>query len=564
MTACSDRSASRAADIVVVQPVAAGHLAIGTNLDGLAYWSPALPVIDLVKASGQWLPQSDATYDTGEPVPRDARGWVTALPPGANYRRVHLNVLHNNPAAPPAARYVVLYSGRGTLSVATTGGAQVVENRPGRLLVQSAQDGTLSIDITTIDPADPLRDVHLIREDLLPRYEAGETFNPAFVEKIRPFHTLRFMDWMNTNTIFDKAGAPITSEIGQRRAPQLDWADRSRPETMRWADGSRGVPVEALVELANRTGAEPWFNMPINASDDYVRGFATYVRDHLDGRRRIHVELSNEVWNFSFPQARYSERRAHETLGADVKWMEWYGKRTAEVGAIWNTVFGEAVRHDGNNPRGDPGRVLVVYNTQFGWQGLEDLGLNTEHWVDSAGNHVRASDYFDEYAITGYYDGTMNTPAVAGTVMSWWRDSDGGYGRAIAALRNRIATFNAPYYVYHARKAAENGLRLVTYESGFGEYTPPSQHQNQAYTTFLANLQRRPEFHELETANYTAFKAAGGSLYMNFGIIGTPGKWGNWSALEGVDQKTSPRYQALIDWIAANPADGPHAAVAER
>jgi hypothetical protein len=558
--ACEDSSFPYAAGDSAIQPVDAGHLAIGTNLDGLAYWSPALPVIDLVKASGHWLPQSDTVYDTGEAIPRNARGWVTALPPGANYRRIHLNVLQDNPAAPPATRYVVLYSGRGALSVPGTGGAQVLQSRPGRLLVRSAQDGTLSIDITAIDPADPLRDLHLVREDLLSRYEAGETFNPAFVDKLKPFHALRFMDWMNTNTIFDKFGKPITSETGQRRAPLLDWADRRRVEDMRWADGSRGVPVEALVELVSRTGAEPWFNMPINASDDYVRGFATYVRDLLTDGRRIHVELSNEVWNFSFPQARYAETRAREVFGSEAKWMEWYGKRTAEIGVIWNTVFGEAVRRGA----GGPGRILVVYNTQFGWQGLEDLGLNTSHWVDTAGHHIRASDYFDEYAITGYYDGTMNTEAAVPTVMGWWHDRDGGYGRAITVLRDRIANFNAPYYRYHAGKAARHGLRLVTYEGGFGESTPPSQHQNPAYTRFLAELQRRPEIHELETANYTAFKAAGGSLYMNFGIIGTPSKWGSWSALASVDQKTSPRYQALVDWIAANPKAEPGPVLAAR
>lgn len=557
MTACGNGAASLAPDNASSRPVDAGKLAIGTNLDGLAYWSPALPVIDLVKASGRWLPQTDASYDTGEAVPHDTHGWVTALPPGAGYRRVHLNLLHDNPAAPPGARYVVLYSGRGTLVVPGTGGARAIDSRPGWMLVQPAEDGTLSIAMTATDPTDPVRDVHVIREDLLPRYKAGETFNPAYVDKIRPFHALRFMDWMNTNTIFDKTGAPVVSETAQRHAPLLDWADRSRPDDMRWGEGSRGVPVEAMVELVNRTGAEPWFNMPVNASDDYVRGFATYVRDHLQGNRRIHVEFSNEVWNFSFPQARYAETRAREDLGPDVKWMEWYGKRAAEIGMIWNGVFGEAVRHE--NARDDRGRVLVVFNTQFGWQGLEDLGLDTVHWRDGSGRHVRASDYFDEYAITGYYDGTMNTPQVVDTVMGWWHDEDGGYGRAVAALRNRIQTFNAPYYVYHAGKAARHGLRLVTYESGFGEYTPPSEHQNEAYTTFLARLQRRPEFHELETANYTAFKAAGGSLYMNFGIIATPSKWGNWAALESVDQKTSPRYQALIDWISANPstiADG--------
>ena len=30
---------------------------LGTNLDGLAYWSTALPTIDLVKSAGNWIPQ---------------------------------------------------------------------------------------------------------------------------------------------------------------------------------------------------------------------------------------------------------------------------------------------------------------------------------------------------------------------------------------------------------------------------------------------------------------------------------------------------------------------------
>ncbi len=556
-TSCSDKLFSAIADEHDTSaPVAAGSLAIGTNLDGLAYWSPALPTIDLIRSADHWLPQNDAEYNTGERVSLDSHGWVKMLPgtnSPARYTRVNLNVLHDNPAAPADARYVVLYSGRGSLRLVEIGGAKVIESSPGRMLVTPTSNGSLYLQITATDPSgtgDHIRDLHVVREDLLPKFKAGETFNPAFVEKIRPFHTLRFMDWMNTNVMFDRAGKPITQESLQRSAALIDWADRARPDDMRWGDQSRGLPVEALVELANRTGAEPWFNMPTNASDDYVRGFATYVRDNLRRDRRIHVEFSNEVWNFVFPQSRYAAARAVDELGPDVKWMEWYGKRAAQVGMIWNRVFGEPVKRGAG---ADPGRVLVVYNTQFGWKGLEQLGLDTEHWRDAKGAHIRASDYFDEYAITGYYDGTMNTDASVKTVTGWWRDPDGGYGRAIAALHERIATFNAPYYVYHAGQAGKRGLRLVSYESGFGEYTPISQHNNQAYTDFLAKLQRRPEFHGLEMANYTAFKNAGGSLYMNFGIISTPGKWGNWSALETVHQQSSPRYRALTDWIAANP-----------
>src|ERR1700754_3647570 len=48
---------------------------IGTNLDTLAYWSPELPVLDLMKSAGPWVAHSDTAYDTGEPIPLDAQGW---------------------------------------------------------------------------------------------------------------------------------------------------------------------------------------------------------------------------------------------------------------------------------------------------------------------------------------------------------------------------------------------------------------------------------------------------------------------------------------------------------
>ncbi len=562
LATCSNASSSQQADGAIAssgtqspaegQPARTEPMAMGTNLDGLAYWNPGLPVIDLMKSASRWLPQTDAEYDTNEAVPLDAAGWVTRLPDAggaSRYRSVLVNVLHDNPAAPPRARYVVLYTGTGTLEVVGVGGAAVVAQGPGRLTLRASDSGGVYLRITALDPARTgayLRDIAVVREDLLPLSRAGLTFNPAFVEKVAPFRTLRFMDWMNTNVLFDRSGRAIAGDAAIAAAPLLDWTDRPRPSDRSWGDGSRGVPVEAMVEMANRTGAEPWFNMPINASDGYIRGFATYVRDHLDPRLNVHVELSNEVWNWIFPQTRYAQARAHAVFGADAHWMGWYGMRAAQMGAVWRSVFGEpARRHVG-------GRVRVVYNTQFAWKGLEAEGLDTPRWRDPAGRALHASDWFDDYAITGYYDGTMNTDDSVATVKRWWRDPDGGYVRAIAALRTRITTLNAPLYQYHADQARRRGLALVTYESGFGEYTPPSQRGNDAYTGFLARLQRQPAFYQLEMQNYRAFEAAGGRLFMNFGIIGTPSKWGNWSALEEVSQTTSPRYQALRDWIAAN------------
>ncbi|MFD1952562.1 hypothetical protein ACFSGX_17425 [Sphingomonas arantia] len=539
-------------------PARRAVLPIGTNLDGLAYWNPGLAMLDLMKSSSGWLPQTATEYDTGEPVALDRAGWVMRLPgPGSRlrYTSVLLNVIHDNPAAEPGARYVVSYVGQGTLDVVDVGGSTTLSRAPGRMVVRVSDTGSLYLRLSATDPAgrgDYVRDIRVVREADLPLHAAGLTFNPAFLEKVAPFAVLRFMDWMATNVLFDAAGRAIEGDAAIRAAPWLRWADRAVPTDRRWGDGGRGVPVEAMVEIANRTGAEPWFNMPINASDDYVRGFASYVRDHLRPDLAVHVELSNEVWNRMFPQALFAEAKARVRFGPDAKWMRWYGLRGAQVGAIWKSAFGPAGR----------GRVRMTYNTQFGWKGLEADGLDAPDWRDAAGRPAPTSAGYDDYAITGYYDGTMNDDAAVPVVQGWWTDADGGYGRAIKALTERIDTVNAPFYLYHAEQARKRGLTLVTYESGFGETTPMSQHGDATYTEFLARLQRRPEFHALETQNYRAFQAAGGALYVNFGIIGTPSKWGNWSALETVRQATTPRYQALRDWIGRNPPWSGGAAVA--
>ena len=66
-----------------------------------------------------------------------------------------------------------------------------------------------------------------------------------------------------------------------------------------------------MVALANQTGTEPWFTMPAGADEEYIRNFATYVRDHLDPGLQVHVEYSNEMWNWAFGQTQW--------LGAQTK-----------------------------------------------------------------------------------------------------------------------------------------------------------------------------------------------------------------------------------------------------
>jgi hypothetical protein len=72
---------------------------------------------------------------------------------------------------------------------------------------------------------------------------------------------------------------------------------------------AKGVPVERMVELANTLGADPWFCVPHQASDDYVRQFASLLHARLDPGLRPHIEYSNEVWNRGFAQSQWRWRR---------------------------------------------------------------------------------------------------------------------------------------------------------------------------------------------------------------------------------------------------------------
>lgn len=71
---------------------------------------------------------------------------------------------------------------------------------------------------------------------------------------------LRFMDWMHANS----------------DGTAYAWQDRVTPSY--YTQGSQpGVSLEYMVRLSNELGAEPWFSLPINATDDYIQQFAQHV-----------------------------------------------------------------------------------------------------------------------------------------------------------------------------------------------------------------------------------------------------------------------------------------------
>jgi hypothetical protein len=517
---------------------------VGTNLNGIADWSTQQPFLDAFKSARSWItqcqsgePGCEGTWSTDEPnkLDLDAFGWVKSLPAPADppeYTRVSTLLLRDLEGQYPAGKYIVLYEGEGTIQYGFDARKEESTSRPGRDVIEvTPSSGGLQIIITATDPrktGNYIRNIHVVPQQYEQTYQT-EVFNPVFLERIRKFKTLRFMDWMQTNG-----------------SQQSRWETRAKTTDATYATG-KGAPLEVMIDLANRTGIDPWFNMPHMATDDYMTNFAKMVKNRLNRNLRVYVEYSNEVWNWQFAQAHFAldAGKTRWSTDGDV-FAQWYGVRAAQMSDIWKQTFGRSQRN----------RVVSVLGVQTAWREIADAALQCPLWV-AEGNTPCYQHGIDALAITGYFGGDLGKGASQDAVQAWAEQGEAGFKAAIRELEQ--GSFSTPSYddslqgvaaafQYYQKVAKDRGLKLVVYEGGQHLLSPDSP----KLTDFFIKLNRRPEMTDLYTKLLESWKQAGGTLFMNFSDIGRPNQWGSWGALESVQQRRSPKYDALMNFIDRN------------
>ncbi|WP_204112520.1 calcium-binding protein [Shimia biformata] len=535
-----------------IDPVPPENPPLGTNLAPISDWSTQVPFIDLMKTARPWTGHLPGQWggwtfeDLADGGYLDQQGWVWGIPPELS--AVEALILTDMPAAMAAleGRYRVRWEGQGNLSL--TGRARVIsqtENeawfdyRPG--------DGLVGLKITDTDPqrtGDYIRNISVIREELIPAFEAGQVFNPDFIDLIADMRALRFMDWMRTNN-----------------STQVTWGDR--PQISDFSYGWRGVPVEVMLSLANGIGADPWMTLPHMADDTYVASFALTVRDTLRPDLKLHVEYSNEVWNFIFDQAKWAQEQAVSRWGGDIPddaWMQFYGVRAAEVMEIISQAFGDEATD----------RLVRVVSTHTGWPGLERAILNAPLHVAAGGSPPREG--FDAYAVTGYFGHGLGTDDGAPVALSWVVESraeaeaagralgltraalsehvrahlfDTAIPKAIAHLRQGdLGDLLDDTLPYHAKVARDAGLALVAYEggthvTGVGEWA-----NDEVLTNFLIAVNYSGGMGALYDKLLADWRTVGGTLFMHYNDLGMPSKWGSWGAWRFIGDE-NPRSMAL-------------------
>jgi hypothetical protein len=355
-----------------------GVNALGVNLEPVSYFSSEQPFLNIVKSGGSsssvsgaigWYTSTANAWDTNEEgyLQLDSDGYPTSLnasstpPGGQQFTFVRALLNYNQPAGLPGQTYSyppgtyrLKFEGQGTVQVAGDAGYASGDTCPASLALSNSSANTyvsctftvsnpsngILLQITAItNSSDHPRDISVVQNAYASNYDAGAIFNPAFISALSGFSSLRFMDWMSTNSEFSGYSAsasvpsgatsltlssawsypsgsyPIEFIDGEQRTATFtlastsvswsgglsnalnssnnwtwssqsyyatfyvegkSWAHRSLPSNAFWSLG-KGVPLEVIVALCNQLHANCHLNVPLMYSDSNIQAMGQLV-----------------------------------------------------------------------------------------------------------------------------------------------------------------------------------------------------------------------------------------------------------------------------------------------
>jgi hypothetical protein len=457
---------------------------IGINLSSPAPYRVSRSFANLALGSNWQLAAPNPPAITPDQL--DRNGYPLRLPNDIPVYR-----MMNQPAFVDEATIRCTFAGQGQIRIA---GAGVSGNAGGSSGVTfhwinhgSYAKSLIMLKILALDPANPIHDLDC-REANIPR---TARFEPRFVDFVRQFKVIRFMDWQNTNN-----NAPVS------------WDKRHTLSSMEIRDQD-GVSVEDMVDLVTQTNTDAWFNMPWNADDDYVRRFAQYVHDHLPRDHHVYVEAGNEVWNAHFPMSKQAKQEGvDEGLAPnpeDARLFR-YAEKLTQVMDIWAKVFADR-----------PAQLIRVANCQN--------GPNRSNQVLA---YKDTAKHIDALATAPYFGFDLRINAPTNTDEAFARMNDAVDQALAAGLKAKTV-------------AAKYGKRYIAYEAG--------QHIILKDMVLSPQIQRDPRMYDAYRRYLDTWRQQFGDTIMLFDsvqpIVGT----GSWGLLEYLGQPLSeaPKMRAVRD-----------------
>ena len=547
----------------------AQSLRVGINLNWVQNGTPEQPFLNIFKTGSGWLTQvagSTSPWNTGEQAKLavDSNGYPTSLTPvgGGVFNAVGVVLLGGiTPSGLsypyPPGNYVVLYDGSGTLQYfydaagnRTTGTGRDV------ITINSPGYNGIVIQITATTAGNNLRNIRLVyspdstssvvgtNESLL---NSGEIFNPTFISRFSNFDTFRFVDW-TWNFLQPLVGS---------------WTARPTPSQAFWGIGKGlpsynggysfgiGVPYEVQIALCNETKRNGWFNLPYNADDIHISNLASLLHSTLNAPLLAYIELNDEPWvgwpsDFSgtngAPAPSYYVAQGAAVWGTGSSYlltgMSWYTKRVSFIADTFASIWGS-----------DFSRVIPLVNSQAANSNV------AKTFTGGNGNLYGAiSKNVKALAIAPYFG--------ASVPLSWTTQPDGGLSYLFTEIMSGVGTSiwsgsspggviqQSVRWVKANKSVADaHGLQLLAYEGGqgFGLSSDPS-----ALTNLYMTANRDSRMGTAYSTYLSQMASTGIVLLNHYNSVRSYSQYGSWGTLENVLQTSSPKYDALVSFIAAH------------
>jgi hypothetical protein len=265
------------------------------------------------------------------------------------------------------------------------------------------------------------------------------------------------------------------------------------------------------------------------ATDDYMRQFATAVRDRLAPDLRAYIEYSNEVWNGSFGQAQYAQQQGLAlklSSNAYTAQAFYTARRSVQMFGIFDEVFGGTVR------------LRRVLATQAAGWGMGETEIS----------HNKAYEQADVLAIAPYLGLEFGSPANQTATQAMTVD------QLFAAMNSTALPQVYAWMDANAALARKYGLELVAYEGGQSLHGYSGVENNNTISALFDAANRDPRMGQLYTVYLNAWKARGGGLFVHYLNCLNYTKWGRWGALEHMNQTSSnaPKYGAILQYVENN------------
>lgn len=441
---------------------------LGNNLtDNLAYYGTEQPFLNILKSGGQasghsggigWI--TGTAISTGDTIEAsllnlDANQYPVQIPqPGLTSTVVFCYVCWSIATVPgaatayPAGVYRLQFTGKGTVVIEGADASAGSGTGGSGLTFTNATNGTVTGTFTAsglcsggagfrlnISSSNPLNDgnnvraISIVQNSLAASFDAGAIYHPNFLASVANLSTLRFKDWLRTDTgelhrtnalnavllgntnlvlgfnwgepsgtypvLFDDGqlingtmtfgSANVTLASGVTKAisaGQLlhvvtfrrSWATRSQPGWAFYTTGF-GVPYETCIALCNLMNIHPWVNPPLTADDTYHTNMATLFHTTLNSNLVCYPQISNETWNSGFQQyaACYSLGNGAFAAGLGSQndyQLNYNGMRTAVMAELWKAAWGA-----------DFNRCFPVYGSAVGSTYTSTQALNSPFWT---------------------------------------------------------------------------------------------------------------------------------------------------------------------------------------